>query len=111
MNATAQAVRLVRCQDCGRLDSPGRIVCAGCLSARLQEHPVPGEGTIATYTTIRRAPSKFRDEAPYDIVVVDLDCGVRVTGRLQRESAPAAMGARAHATGGDATGLVFAVEA
>ena len=111
MSATAQGVRLVRCADCGRLDSPGRIVCAGCLSSHLEDHLATGEGTVATYTTIRRAPAKFRDEAPYDIVVVDLDCGVRVTGRLDRASAPAAMGARAHATGGDASGLVFSVEA
>lgn len=110
MSAVPQAVRLVRCADCGRLDTPGRIVCAGCLSGRLEEHLAAGEGTIATYTTIRRAPSKFRDEAPYDIVVVDLECGVRVTGRLHRESRPAAMGARARSTGGDASGPVFSVD-
>lgn len=110
MSATAQGgIRLLRCAACGRLDSPGRIVCAGCLSSRLEEHLVAGDGTIATWTTIRRAPSKFRDEAPYDVVVVDLDCGVRVTGRLARGSAPASLGARAHATGGDASGLVFEV--
>lgn len=110
MTATAQAVRLVRCADCGRLDTPGRIVCAGCLSTRLEEHLAAGEGTVATFTTIRRAPAKFRDEAPYDIVVVDLDCGVRVTGRLHRDSPPAAMGGRVHATDGDAAGLVFCME-
>lgn len=111
MSGAAQAVRLLRCAGCGRLDTPGRIVCAGCLSARLEAHLAPGEGTIATFTTIRRAPAQFRDQAPYDIVVVDLDCGVRVTGRLHRDSAPAAMGARTHATGGDASGLVFSLEA
>ena len=110
MTAAAQAVRLIRCADCGRLDTPGRIVCAGCLSMRLEAHLAPGEGTVATFTTIRRAPARFRDEAPYDIIVVDLDCGVRVTGRLSRASPPAAMGARAYAADGDAAGLVFSME-
>ena len=111
MSGSPGSVRLTRCAECGRLDSPGRVVCAGCLSTRLEEHDARGEGTIATFTTIRRAPSKFRDEAPYDVVVVDLDCGVRVTGRLHLESAPPAMGARAGTTGDDASGPVFRVNA
>jgi isocitrate/isopropylmalate dehydrogenase len=69
MTAPAQAVRLVRCADCGRPDTPGRVVCPGCLSARLEPYDVPGEGTVATFTTIRRAPARFRDEQPYDVVV------------------------------------------
>jgi len=42
--------------------------------------------------------------------VVDLYCGLRVTCRLHRESPPAAMGGRVHATDGDAAGLVFFLE-
>lgn len=110
MNPSAHPIRLLRCLDCGRLDSPGRIVCVGCLSVRLQEHLADGAGTVATHTTIRRAPSRLREEAPYEVVVVDLDCGVRVTGRLHRDSPPATMGSRVQAIAGDASGLLFSLE-
>lgn len=109
MTTAAHGMALLRCADCGRLDSPGRIVCAGCLSEKLEAHVAEGEGTVATFTTIRRAPGRFRDDAPYDVVVVDLDCGVRVTGRLQRDSAPATVGARARAVSAGDTGAVFTV--
>lgn len=110
MSAAAHPIRLLRCADCGRLDSPGRVVCAGCLSSRLEPQDVPGAGTLATFTTIRRAPAKFRDEQPYDVAVVDLDCGLRVTGRLDRDSAPASIGARVVATSGEPAALAFALE-
>lgn len=110
MTPAAQPVPLLRCADCGRLDTPGRIVCSGCLSARLEPQDTPGEGAIVSFTTIRRAPSRFRDEAPYDVVVVDLDGGVRVTGRLGHGTPPPSVGARVAAIRADASGLIFAVE-
>jgi len=103
-------IRLLRCADCGRLDSPGRVVCPGCLSTRLEPRDVDGSGTVATFTTIRRAPAKCRDEQPYDVAVVDLDCGLRVTGRLARDAAPVPIGARVVATCGEHAALAFALE-
>ena len=99
MNA-ARLLSMLRCADCGRLDSPGRVVCAGCLSTRLEPASVPGTGRLSTWTTIRRAPTAFRDEAPYDIAVVDLDAGLRVTGRLAKGTVPVA-GAAVRAVPGD----------
>ncbi len=101
---------MVRCADCGRIDSPGRAVCAGCLSTRLEPASVPGTGRLSTWTTIRRAPTRFREDAPYDIAVVDLDAGPRVTGRLAVGSAPVA-GAPVRAVAGDAPYPVFEIVA
>ncbi|MCA3180296.1 MAG: OB-fold domain-containing protein [Burkholderiaceae bacterium] len=107
---SARPIAMVRCADCGRIDSPGRAVCAGCLSTRLEPASVPGTGRLSTWTTIRRAPTRFRDEAPYDIAVVDLDAGLRVTGRLARGTVPVA-GAAVRAVPGDAPYPTFEMAA
>jgi len=100
-------VTLSRCADCGRLDGAGRTVCVGCLSFRLEPIEAPGSGRLATWTTIRRAPSRFRDDAPYDVAVVDLDAGPRVTGRLVAGGAAPEVGAAVRALACDAPYLLF----
>jgi hypothetical protein len=102
-------LQMVRCARCGRVDTPMRPVCAGCLSSDLQPVSVPARGTVVSYTTIRRAPTQFRDRQPYDIVVVDLDAGPRVTGRLAADSPPASIGARVHAVHVDHADTVFTI--
>jgi len=104
------SLQMVRCAQCGRVDTAMRPVCAGCLSSDLQPVSVPARGVVASYTTIRRAPTQFRDRQPYDIVVVDLDAGPRVTGRLSADSAPASIGARVHAVHVDHADTVFSLD-
>ena len=87
-----------------------RVVCAGCLSSRLEPVSIAGTGTVATFTTIRRAPTAFRDQAPYDVVVVDLDAGLRMTGRLDRDSTPPTVGARVRVLRASGADTVFTVE-
>lgn len=103
----AATIAMLRCAACGRVDSPGRVVCSGCLSTRLEPAAVPGEGRLAAWTTIRRAPTRFHDDAPYDIAVVDLDSGQRVTGRLSTDGAEPSVGARVAAVALDAPYTLF----
>lgn len=105
----AATLQLLRCPACGRLDTPPRSVCGGCLAGGLQTEEVPGTGTLASWTTIRRAPTRFRDEAPYDVVVVDLDAGPRVVGRLSADTAPAQIGARVTAVRAEGANAIFKV--
>ena len=39
-------------------------------------------GTVFTETLIHAAPQQFITEAPYQLVIVTLDSGERVTGRV-----------------------------
>ena len=39
-------------------------------------------GTVYTETLIHAAPQQFITEAPYQLVIVTLDSGERVTGRV-----------------------------
>ncbi|MGA0598476.1 Zn-ribbon domain-containing OB-fold protein [Enterovirga sp. CN4-39] len=73
----------LRCRACGTLDPGPRELCAACHSAELDPCKVAGSGSLVSWTTIRRAPTRFKGQAPYTIAVVDLDAGVRVTGRLR----------------------------
>ena len=40
-------------------------------------------GTIYTETVVHAAPEKFAAEAPYQLVIVSLEGGGRVTGRVE----------------------------
>ena len=71
------------CGACGALDPGPRELCAACGSADLSPKDVPGNGALVSWTTIRRAPTRFKGQAPYVIGVVDLAAGVRFTGRFR----------------------------
>lgn len=45
------------------------------------------KGTIYTETLVHAAPRAFVNEAPYQLVIVDLEDGRRVTGRVEGERA------------------------
>ena len=82
MMSAAPSVAVLICEDCGRLDAGPRELCPACAGSRLVRQEVEGRGRLVSWTVIRRPPTKFRAEAPYAIAVVDLDAGVRMTGRL-----------------------------
>ena len=42
-------------------------------------------GTVYTETLIHSAPEAFVSEAPYQLIIVTLDSGKRVTGRVAGE--------------------------
>lgn len=76
-------VDILQCRQCGNLDPGPRDLCAICHADNLEVNSVPGTGQLVSWTVIRRAPMRFKELAPYAIAVVDLDAGVRVTGRLR----------------------------
>lgn len=43
-------------------------------------------GTVYTETIVRAAPERFASEAPYQVIIVSLDGGGRVTARVQGEN-------------------------
>jgi uncharacterized OB-fold protein len=52
--------------------------CGGLAQLQL----VSGRGSIYSWTRVHRAPPAFRDEAPYVVVLVELDEGPRLMSRL-----------------------------
>jgi uncharacterized OB-fold protein len=70
------------CKECGSIALSYRAVCLHCSSKKLEKVEVDGIGKIFAYTIIRTGPERFRDQEPYAIVLVKLDAGTLVTGRL-----------------------------
>ncbi|MFG1359141.1 Zn-ribbon domain-containing OB-fold protein [Xanthobacter pseudotagetidis] len=108
-------LEILRCAACGRLDPGPRELCPSCFSPNLEKVAVPGRGALVSWTLVRRPPSRFQADGPYAVAVVDLDCGVRLTGRLAevpRDEADAPpLGARMRLSGGTAGMPLFAPEA
>jgi uncharacterized OB-fold protein len=78
-----------RCDACGAFRHPPRILCAACASDRVSWVPSTGRGTIFSWTVTHRATHPaFASEAPYAVVVTELEEGVRLVSGL-RELAPA----------------------
>jgi uncharacterized OB-fold protein len=78
----ARAINILRCRACTSLDPGPREFCSICGEAQMEQCAVPGQGTLVSWTVIRRPPTRFRAQGPYTIAIVDLDAGVRLTGRL-----------------------------
>lgn len=102
-------IQMRKCTRCGRISGLGSVVCQGCLSRSFDLIGLPPNGRLVTWTTIRRAPAGFHAAAPYDVAVVELQPGVRVTGRLDSDSPSARMDAPVRVVGIDGDSPVFAV--
>lgn len=102
-------MQMRKCTRCHRILGLRSIVCPGCLSRSFELIDMPDHGRLVTWTTIRRAPAGFHGTAPYDVVVVDIGPGVRITGRLASASLPARMNAPVRMVSMDEGSPVFAV--
>ena len=72
----------VRCGKCGELAIPPKEFCPTCHQRAWESVPLAGDGTIASYTIIRVAPTQHAGEVPYAIAVVKLREGVSLIGRI-----------------------------
>ncbi|MCC7225421.1 MAG: OB-fold domain-containing protein [Burkholderiaceae bacterium] len=71
-----------QCLGCGAFEAAGSDLCPTCLGKHFKVVSVSGKGRLASWTTIRKPPLKFREQGMYHVGVVDLDEGFRVTGRF-----------------------------
>jgi hypothetical protein len=74
-----------RCSACGRTRHPPGPVCPGCRSTASEWWPVPGTGTVYTFTIVRQAfIASLRDRIPYVVIAVELDDagGARLVSNL-----------------------------
>lgn len=81
-----------RCEDCGDVTFPPKVICPNCFSSRLSWQTLSGRGTLYSHTRVWAAPGVFSSEVPYTLCIVDLDEGLRVASRLLHDSEPPAPG-------------------
>lgn len=86
-NAEQGVLSAQRCQDCGRLQFYPKPVCSDCLSENMLYEPISGQGSVYSFTVVRRPENPlFVEEAPYTVLDVQLDEGIRLVSRLADES-------------------------
>lgn len=70
------------CDACKGLFARPQHSCRRCGAITILPVNLSGRGTLTSFTTIRVLPTVFLGQEPYDIAVIDLEEGLRVTARL-----------------------------
>jgi uncharacterized protein len=71
-----------RCSQCGRvsLEKPDHCRCG---SQALEAVELSGKGKVYTCTTLHAAAEPFEKDLPFQIAIVELDEGPRLTVRIE----------------------------
>jgi uncharacterized OB-fold protein len=83
--AAAKQGRLLikRCPRCSRFLAPQREICDACSNEALEWTQASGKGTLYSYVVMHQLLHPgFKDETPYNVAVVELDEGPRLTTNL-----------------------------
>ena len=74
-----------KCEECGRHVFPPRPFCVYCLSDQLRWDQLSGEGTVVSYTIVRRSVVRgFEEDVPYVLAIVELGPYVQMTTNIIR---------------------------
>ena len=71
-----------RCKKCGTVHFPPRLICNNCNSKKFETVKLNDTGKLATFTIIRVGPSKFSQETPYAVGIVELNDSVKITTQI-----------------------------
>jgi hypothetical protein len=81
--ARRHALAVQRCVACGALRFPARAACNRCMSRETDWVAVAGTGTVFSVAVMHQANHPaFEAMLPYAVVVVELDCGVRMISNV-----------------------------
>ncbi len=71
------------CENCDERYYPPRTICPNCRrDAKMKEYKFSGLGKVVTYTTIYNATDDFKRQTPYNLAIIELDEGPRLTGQV-----------------------------
>lgn len=71
-----------KCKKCGKIFFPPRLICDKCKSREFEKITLNENGKIITHTTIRVAPEQFNTQVPYNVAIIELNDGVRITAQV-----------------------------
>lgn len=105
-------VEAAKCRACGALSYPTHFYCPKCHGTGFDPVPVEGEGKLLTWTRVYALPLDYA-ELFITLGIVELDMGVRATGRLliaepkTGDRVRASVGTVREINGKEVPGLVF----
>ena len=74
-------LKIKKCQSCGSMQFPPREMCKHCHSQDFDWVAASGKASLFTFSpTLTPAHPAFADDAPYAVVIVDLEEGPRMLG-------------------------------
>jgi len=81
-------VKVQKCDNCGRMRYVPKEICYNCHHTTWTWEPISGNGEVYTFTIVRRAPTPaYQEDAPYAIIHVTMDEGIRMVGTLRNADA------------------------
>lgn len=98
---------IVACTQCQKRYIPPQYTCFKCGGTKFGPMEIKGKGIIDSYTTIWIAPEKYMNQVPYHVIVVGLEDGLRITGRLGGPAEGLAIDAKVEFTEKDDIGYWF----
>lgn len=109
----AHTVNAAKCRKCSKLSYPTHFYCPACGETKFESVPIEGEGTLLTFTRTYALPLDY-EQLYITLGIIEMDQGVRVTGRLDIDEPVTGMRVRATVapvrdiSGRDVYGLRFA---
>lgn len=71
-----------KCTKCGFIAFPQRLICPECGNREFENYKLTDTGKIVSFTTIEVGPTEFSDQVPYNVGIIELDDGVRITAQI-----------------------------
>ena len=72
----------LKCSSCGFVTAPPRLACRHCGATDSKVVELSGNGKIVTFTSVFIPPENHRGQAPYLVVVVELEEGPWIMGNI-----------------------------
>jgi len=72
----------LKCRTCGAVTVPPAMACRQCSELDLDIVELKSSGTVRTFTTVFVASEGREGECPYTIVLVELEAGPWLMGKL-----------------------------
>ena len=72
-----------KCISCNKVFTQHNNYCVECVTTELTEFELSPVGNIHSWTTIHIPPSRYKDDIPYTVILVEMIDGIKVMGLLK----------------------------
>jgi uncharacterized protein len=73
------------CNQCDQLFTQKKYLCPSCRHDTFSEQEVSGKGKVYTHTKIHISSPEFQHLSPYNVALIELEQGLKLTGRINDE--------------------------